>query len=95
MAGIGKIFQMAGVNSDPRTARKAGRDARRVLPASKKTPTENSLGSAATVTLSPEAKAILAKKKGDSSGSDVALPVVAASCALGLSRVFKRKGNKA
>lgn len=74
---------MAGVNFDPRTARKAGSDARRALPAVKKAATEKSLGPAAIVDLSPEAQALLAKQKGkDSSETIVALPAVAASFGL-------------
>lgn len=95
MTRIDAITRIAEANADSRTAQNAGSGASRVV---RRAISDKPVGPAATVTLSPRAQAILAQQKEGSSAPDVTLPVVAASCALVLSKgasFFKRKGNKA
>ncbi len=84
MVGIGKITRIAGVNSDSRTARQAGRDARQALHAIRVPAiTEQPLGEASFTTFSPKAQAILASQKETSPPTaETPLTVVAASFGL-------------
>lgn len=94
---VGAITRIAATNTDPRTARHAGRDARRALPADKKAagiPPEKPLGDPVVTTLSPAAKDILALRDKSLPAPEIALTTVAASLGLvGYRGGFFKKGK--